>query len=187
MSERPQLTPAVGLVRDRVPGPPPRRLTTSPVDQPDVREPDVPEPKATPNAAGAATDRPKRQVRTKVSETGSGGMRRTTLSLPRTLVAEMRQRLRAEQDLTQIQFILMAIEMSAPRLKELVELERPKRTSGGLFPDAAAGRPVGEESATIGLTTTDANLKVIDSLVDQSGADSRSQLVRVALRAALSD
>lgn len=187
MSDRPQLTPAVGLVRDRVPGPPPRRVTTTPADQPDGREPDVREPEATPKTAGAANDRPKKQVRTKVSETGSGGMRRTTLSLPRTLVAEMRQRLRTEHDLTQIQFILMAIETSAPRLKELVELDRPRRTSGGLFPDAAAGRPAGEESATIGLNTTDANLKVIDSLVEQSGADSRSQLVRVALRAALSD
>lgn len=180
MSERPQLTPAVGLVRDRVPGPPPRQVTTPPVDQPDVRANE-----GAPKSAVSANDRPKKQARTKVSETGSGGMRRTTLSLPRTLVAEMRQRLRTEQALTQIQFILMAIEASESRLKELVELDRPKR-SGGLFPDAAAGRPSGEECATIGLNTTDANLKVIDSLVEQAGADSRSQLVRVALRAALS-
>lgn len=100
----------------------------------------------------------------------------------------MRESLQGDRNVTQIQFILNAIEANAHRLKDLVEAERPAPpTSGGLFPDQGASRSQAEERTTINFDTTEANLKVIDALVDKNGADSRSQLVRAALRAALAD
>ncbi|MBU2697636.1 hypothetical protein CCO04_21325 [Pimelobacter sp. 30-1] len=115
-------------------------------------------------------------------------MKRTTISIPLRLAAQMRASLETDRKVTQVQFILNAIESNAHRLKELVEAEKPApRTSGGLFPDRSAARSQVEERTTINFDTTEANLKVIDALVDKTEADSRSQLIRAALRAALAD
>lgn len=98
----------------------------------------------------------------------------------------MRENLQADRNVTQIQFILNAIEANAHRLAELVAAERPAAAKGGgLFPDQGSVRGSVEERTTINFDTTDANLKVIDGLVEESGAASRSQLIRVALRAEL--
>lgn len=186
MSERPQLAPALGLVRDRISGPPPRRQTAAaaPVT---AAERDA-EP-ANPSAdRGAVEAKAKRTARPKASSASTGGMKRTTISIPQRLAAGMRERLQADRKVSQIQFILNAIEANAHRLAELVEKERPTApTTGGLFPDQSTSRNAIEERTTINFDTTEANLKVIDSLVETHGADSRSQLIRAALRAVLAD
>lgn len=187
MSERPQLEPALGLVRDRIPGPPPRPKTTSPAPVTPAVEADA-EPQKPSAERGAGEAKPKKAARPKASSASTGGMRRTTISIPQRLAAGMREHLQADRKVSQIQFILNAIEANAHRLAELVDKERPSApTTGGLFPDQSAGRNAIEERTTINFDTTEANLKVIDSLVEKHGADSRSQLIRAALRAVLAD
>jgi len=98
----------------------------------------------------------------------------------------MRERLQTDRKVSQSQFILNAIETNAHRLAELVEKERPAApTPGGLFPDQSTSRSTIEERTSINFDTTEANLRVVDSLVATCGADSRSHLVRAALRAEL--
>lgn len=187
MSERPQLAPALGLVRDRISGPPPRRQTPAPAPVTAAAEGNA-EPAKPSAERGAVEAKPKKAVRPKASSASTGGMRRTTISIPQRLAAGMRERLQADRKVSQIQFILNAIEANAHRLAELVEKERPAApTTGGLFPDQSTGRNAIEERTTINFDTTEANLKVIDSLVEKHGADSRSQLIRAALRAVLAD
>lgn len=186
MSERPQLAPALGLVRDRISGPPPRRQTPAPapVTAPEGNA----EPEKPSAERGAVEAKSKKAARPKASSASTGGMKRTTISIPQRLAASMRERLQADRKVSQIQFILNAIEANAHRLAELVEKERPAApTTGGLFPDQSTSRNAIEERTTINFDTTEANLKVIDSLVEKHGADSRSQLIRAALRAVLAD
>lgn len=186
MSERPQLTPALGLVRDRVPGPPPRRQASAP--EPVTAPEGKPEATTPSTERGGAEQTPKKTTRPKASSASTGGLKRTTISIPQHLAASMRERLQTDRKVTQSQFILNAIEANADRLAELVANERPAaRTSGGLFPDQGTSRNAVEERTTINFDTTEANLKVVDSLVETHGADSRSQLIRAALRALLED
>lgn len=189
MSERPQLAPALGLVRDRISGPPPRRQTQTPTPAPVTTEAEGDTEPAKPSAErGPSEAKPRKAARPKASSASTGGLRRTTISIPQRLAAGMRERLQADRKVSQIQFILNAIEANAHRLAELVEKERPTApTAGGLFPDQSTGRNAIEERTTINFDTTEANLKVIDSLVEKHGADSRSQLIRAALRAVLAD
>ena len=51
-----------------------------------------------------------------------------------------------------------------------------------LFPVASATRTVVERRTTISFDTAEQNMKIIDELVESSGASTRSQLIRVALR-----
>lgn len=186
MSERPQLAPALGLVRDRISGPPPRRQTSAPA--PAAAPAGNAEPEKPSEERGTVEAKPKKAARPKASSASTGGMKRTTISIPQRLAASMRERLQADRKVSQIQFILNAIEANAHRLAELVEKERPAApTTGGLFPDQSTSRNAIEERTTINFDTTEANLKVIDSLVEKHGADSRSQLIRAALRAVLGD
>ncbi|MGK2876115.1 MAG: CopG family ribbon-helix-helix protein [Nocardioides sp.] len=186
MSERPQLAPALGLVRDRISGPPPRRQTAAPA--PVAAPAGNAEPEKPNEERGAVEAKPKKAARPKASSASTGGMKRTTISIPQRLAASMRERLQADRKVSQIQFILNAIEANAHQLAELVEKERPAApTTRGLFPDQSTSRNVIEERTTINFDTTEANLKVIDSLVEKHGADSRSQLIRAALRAVLAD
>lgn len=186
MSERPQLAPALGLVRDRIAGPPPRRQAPdrAPVAAPEgTAEPDKPSAERE-----AVEAKPRKAIRPKASSASTGSIKRTTISIPQRLATSMRERLQVDRKVSQVQFILNAIEANAYRLADLLENERPAgSTIGGLFPDRSANRNAVEERTTINFDTTEANLKVIDSLVETHGADSRSQLVRVALRAVLKD
>ncbi|MGD9961864.1 hypothetical protein [Nocardioides sp.] len=187
MSERPQLSPALGLVRDRISGPPPRPKTTAPAHVTTAAADDD-EPEKPSEERGAAEVKPKKAARPKASSASTGGMKRTTISIPQRLAASMRERLQGDRRVSQIQFILNAIESNAHQLGELVAKERPLApTTGGLFPDPSTGRKAIEERTTINFDTTEANLKVIDSLVEKHGAESRSQLIRAALRAVLAD
>lgn len=186
MSERPQLAPALGLVRDRISGPPPRQQTPAPAPV-TAAEGNVEQAKPSTDR-GAVEAMPKKTARPKASSASTGGMKRTTISIPQRLAAGMRERLQTDRKVSQIQFILNAIEANAHRLAELVENERPAApTSGGLFPDPSTSRNAIEERTTINFDTTEANLAVIDSLVEKHGADSRSQLIRAVIRAVLAD
>lgn len=185
MNDRPKLAPALGLVRDRIDGPPPRRPTPVP-EAPTPAPSDAARPEADRSEKAPGESKAKKASRPKASSTSTGGMKRTTISIPLRLAAQMRASLQTGRKVTQVQFILNAIESNAHRLKELVEAEKPATpTSGGLFPDRSSARSQVEERTTINFDTTEANLKVIDALVDKTGADSRSQLIRAALRAAL--
>lgn len=183
MNDRPKLEPALGLVRDRIGAPPPRRATpAAPITTPGPSE--TPRSESSASEKASAEIKPKKTSRSRASSASTGGLRRTTISLPQELAAKMRENLQADRSLTQIQFILNAIETNAHRLAELVTAERPTAAKGGgLFPDQGSVRGSVEERTTINFDTTEANLKVIDGLVEKSGAASRSQLIRVALRA----
>ncbi|GGO94387.1 hypothetical protein GCM10011584_35300 [Nocardioides phosphati] len=189
MSERPQLAPALGLVRDRVSGPPPRRAATAVPQQ-------TPAIAATPAAAQTSPvesvtvdeRKPKKApARIKASDRSTGGTKKTSVTITQATARNLRDKLNSDRKVTQIQFILSEVEKNASKLKDLVEKEKGNAGSGGggLFPDATSARNTGEEMTTINLVTTEANLAVLDSLAESTGAESRSQLIRAALRPAL--
>ena len=191
MNERTPLAPALGLVRDRLAGPPPRRPAPSTAGTPASPPPAADEEMTTSEEATPTRDKAPRNAakspRAKASESSTGGNRRTTLSLPQYLVEKLRAHRRANPQLSQVQIILNALATTAPQLQELVESEsRPgSLPANDLFPDSSSHRHTVDQRTTISFDTTQANLKVLDSLVETAGADSRSQLVRVALHAAL--
>ncbi len=185
MSERQRLPEAVGLVRGRVPGPPPRPKSTERFAQ--VPTPVPPTSGETPASSGDEMSQPTRRSRPKASETSTGGMSKTSISLPSNLVASLRERLQADPAVTQIQFILEAVERNATRLKELIDADRPRANDQELFAGVRRGRRAAGERAVVSFSITSADLKVLDMLVKEAGALNRSQLIRVALQAQLAD
>ena len=191
MTERTPLAPALGLVRDRLAGPPPRRPTTPTTTGAQSSPPPTADEEATTSQETTSPDKasPKtaKSPRPKASESSTGGNRRTTLSLPQDLVERLRAHRHANPQVSQVQIILNALATTAPQLKELVASESHPDglPNNDLFPDSSTLRRTVDQRTTISFDTTHANLKVLDSLVETAGADSRSQLVRVALHAAL--
>src|SRR3546814_5542068 len=96
MSERPQLAPALGLVRDRISGPPPRRQIPTPAPVTTEAEGDT-EPAKPSAERGPAEAKPRKAVRPKASSASTGGLRRTTISIPQRLAAGMRERLQVDR------------------------------------------------------------------------------------------
>lgn len=80
-----------------------------------------------------------------------------------------------------MQFILNALAQTAPRHKELVAAEHGASVGNELFPVTTAPRVNVGKLTTISFDTAEENMKVVDTLVADSGAVSRSQLVRVVL------
>jgi metal-responsive CopG/Arc/MetJ family transcriptional regulator len=198
--ERVPMKPALGLVRDRVSTLPSRKPAAPPasaapqakpaVSVEEVRaaerakeeafaktvaEPTVTATPEQPKAKGKAKARP-----AKVSES-TGGMKRTTLSLPQNLVDLMTERRESSPKVGQVQFILNALAQTAPRHKELVAAEHGASVGNELFPVTTAPRVNVGKLTTISFDTAEENMKVVDTLVADSGAVSRSQLVRVVL------
>lgn len=110
----------------------------------------------------------------------------TVFYLPLDLSKELREFARSRNK-TNADVIFDALESS---LEELPQLLKP--AAGGVDGDASQGvftrtpaKPVGQKVQISGRIQDD-NLTIIDRLVDQHGAESRSQLVEVALRAYLS-
>lgn len=209
MSEqRAPMKPALGLVRDRVSTLPSRKAAAAPADDGPAAQPelsveealaaerakeeafekqaaprDTETTRAQPTEATKAKAKAKTKA-TKVSET-TGGTKRTSLSLPQELVDLMTERRASTPKVGQVQFILNAIAQTAPRLKELVEAENGGTVGNDMFPVSTALRGDVGKLTTITFDTAEANMVVLDKLQDASGAESRSQLVRVALREVL--
>jgi hypothetical protein len=112
----------------------------------------------------------------------------TVFYLPLDLSKELRELARSRNK-TNADVIFDALEST---LEELPQLLKPP-AGGGEASEANHGmftrtptKPVGQKVQISGRIQED-NLAIIDQLVDQHGAESRSQLVEVALRAYLSD
>lgn len=187
--ERTPMAPALGLVKGRLDALPPRRNTapaqqrTSPVHVEPVEDIQSPaEPEANVSAVAPAKEsKPKKPApRPKASAT-TGGMKRTTLSLPQDLVDQLAERRVNTPKISQVQFILNSLAATRSRLKDLIAVDNAGAEGNDLFPVASTTRAAVEKRTTISFDTAEENMKIIDGLVESSGAASRSQLVRVAL------
>ncbi len=107
-----------------------------------------------------------------------------TLSLPVEICAAMRERVR-RQDTTHADTLMDAISANVERLSPLVSALRRDDRSDGLFVRKAP-REV-EARSTLPFRMRAQNVAVIDRLVDEYGAESRSQLCRAALESFLQD
>lgn len=181
------MAPALGLVKGRLDALPPKRRS-----EPEKRAVSVePMTKATTSEQTTAPDAPtprtpkeprtKKPARTK-SQDATGGMKRTTLSLPQDIVDLLTERRKNTPKISQVQLILNSLAATRHRLKDLVEADNAGIEGNDLFPVTSATRTVVGKRTTISFDTAEANMKIIDALVESSGASSRSQLVRVALR-----
>lgn len=193
--ERTPMAPAVGLVKGRLDALPPVRRSPKPARQssgPVLVEPlaDVdPSPateqeaeKAVPSAAKATGDaKPKKATARPKTSSATGGMKRTTLSLPQELVDQLAERRKNTPKISQVQFILNSLATTRNRLKDLIAADNDGAEGNDLFPIASTTRAAVDKRTTISFDTAEENMKIIDALVESSGAISRSQLVRVAL------
>ncbi|KRF19244.1 hypothetical protein ASG90_20905 [Nocardioides sp. Soil797] len=199
--ERVPMKPALGLVRDRVSTLPSRKPAAAPASEPkptvSVEEALAAErakdeafekagsvPAATPaaeKAAGESKPKPKPKQKPAKASESTGGTKRTTLSLPQSLVDLMTERREASPKVGQVQFILNALAQTADRHQELVAAENGTSIGNDLFPVTTAPRVSIGKLTTISFDTAEENMKVVDTLVADSGAASRSQLVRVVL------
>lgn len=149
-----------------------------------VITPAAPGPAAPPAAAAAAVPDPG-------TVPGSGAVRprrrpHTVFYLPLNLSTELRDFAR-QRNKTNADVIFDALESTLEELPELL-----KGPAGGPGGDVSHGmftrtptKPVGQKVQISGRIQDD-NLAIIDRLVDQHGAESRSHLVEVALRSYLS-
>jgi hypothetical protein len=75
-----------------------------------------------------------------------------------------------------------AIDATAKQLPDLIGTRRTRgREPGSLFPGRVQTRTVATNRELWSIQATPAEIKVIDRLVDQTGAESRSELLSVAL------
>jgi hypothetical protein len=105
----------------------------------------------------------------------------TVFYLPLDLSKELRELARS-RNMTNADVIFDALESTLEELPEL--LKPPAGGERGMFTRTPT-KPVGQKVQISGRIQED-NLAIIDRLVDQHGAESRSQLIEVALRAYLS-
>lgn len=172
-TERTPLTAVVGLSRtSQLPAPPARRPQAS-----SQAAPERPPAKVAPERAPATTDPPAKRP---VSSTAST-VRNVTLSLPASLVAQVRAR--ARQDRTsQPDLLLDALTAAEPHLPRLLAATAPHETTEGPFMRRTPRPENPDPVSTFSLRLLSPNLDVIDSMVDKYEADSRSALCAVALR-----
>lgn len=195
MSERTTLPVASGL--SKVPAPPPRRTTTSRPSSPPEAPPrllaavtdptTVTAADASPPTAETAHKAAPATRKQPVSKSSTGGTKETSVSLP----VGVKEKWRAAADArstTLVEVLLTAIEEAGERLADMVAAERPSPAkAAGLFPDRFQRPAAREARSTAPLETSHRNFEVLDRLVKQTGADSRSQLITAALRAHLAD
>lgn len=187
MSERTTLPVASGL--SKVPAPPPRRTASPRASGPPETPPRllaVADPTA--DTAATADAAPKPAARKQpMSKSSAGGSKETSVSLPVGVKEQWRAAADARST-TLVEVLLTAIEEAGERLADLVAAERPAPAkSPGLFPDRVQRPAAREARSTAPLETSHGNFEVLDRLVKQTSADSRSQLITAALRAHLAD
>lgn len=160
---RTPLAPAAGLSRAAsIPPPPPRRSAA---------------------ATGGGRQRSGKRPETRAqASTEAETMRAISLSVPASLVAQFKKRARAE-DCSQPDLLMDAITIAKDDLGDLLA-DHGGATSDGLF--VRRHRPASEPTAVVSLRMLASNVKVIDELVAQHGASSRSALCVAALRHHLS-
>lgn len=181
-----------GMLAPRPRTPPPSRPAAAPEAEPEPsptkdhreeEEPQAPQPRQRPRrAAAASAPPPEPGVSYQVS----------VYVLP---AARSRARARREAEgLTNAEIAFAAIDSLQHRLAGLVAQRRTTPPAeGSLFPPRVSRRrrPGGDPGATEGrrvlwaLQATTEELRVLDRLVKSSGAESRSELISVALEAAL--
>lgn len=169
MTERTPLEPVPGLARSsKIVGPPPRRPSVQAVSKepsPVVQTSPKPLAKKVPPAnglpSGAATT-----------------YKRVTLSLPLVVVESLRSRATLDQ-VPQVDVLMDALESTSSRLPELLEGEVSAQPVGLFI--RSAPRP-SEPMTTLSLRILTDNLNVIDALVNELDAPSRSRLCDIALR-----
>ena len=165
-----------------------RRPTAAPTPAPHppvVAVPTATQPEPSPTTEPEATSRP-------AAATGPHTVREpqpirprrrphTVFYLPLDLSKELRELARSRNK-TNADVIFDALESTLEELPEL--LKPPAGGEDGMFTRTPT-KPVGQKVQISGRMQED-NLAIIDRLVDQHGAESRSQLIEVALRAYLS-
>lgn len=159
--------------------PPRPRLVPEPDAEPTDREAD-----AAPQPTHAETATPQRPRKTplKVSPTNGGGSVRVTARFKQLLRDRLAERAR-QADIPYAAVVFEAIEAAHAddRLTELVQaLEAKPHTQSGLF-DRPATRGKPEPTIPVEMSMTATNRKVLDKLVDETGASSRTALMTAAL------
>lgn len=170
-SERTPLAAAPGLARTAaLPPPPPRRVQAAaePTEPPSARRAEP----AAPDTRRTAVRRP--------AHTGDV-MRAVTLSLPASLVTQIKDRARAER-VSQPDVLMDALSATHDRLDALLAPVTTPPTSDGLFLRRPPHRTTTDPMATLSLRLLTANLTAIDELVTKHQAPSRSALCAAALR-----
>lgn len=142
-------------------------------------------------AGGTSTDRDQAKAvhQAKTRPASESPIRESSFLAP----AEIRDRLRAHaatKGFTLTQAVLIAVETTAHRLPDLIAAQSGTGTVSktSLFPaleGRSRRRAPGQANVTISIRINVANLEVLDDLVDQVGAGSRSELLTVALRSYL--
>jgi hypothetical protein len=166
--ERTPLAAAPGLTRTAaLPPPPPRRIQVAaePTAPTDSRPP---EPLGTKTLAGRAIH-------------GDATMRAVTLSLPASLVTQIKDRARADR-VSQPDVLMDALSATRDRLGDLLARATTPPTSDGLFLRRPPHRTTTDPMATLSLRLLATNLTAIDELVTKHKASSRSALCATALR-----
>jgi len=112
-------------------------------------------------------------------------MRNVTLSLPASLVAQIRQRARQDRA-SQPEVLLDALSATESELDALLADATPRPVSDGLFVRRTPRPVTPDPLSTLSLRLLSTNLEAIDALVTKHGAASRSALCGAALRRYLS-
>lgn len=179
-SERAPLSAVAGLTRTAsVPAPPPRRVQRVPRRADETGGGEVAdlvpsEPTRTHRKSSVPT--PRREDATAQT------MRPVTLSLPASLVAQVKAKARAER-ITQPEVLLDALTAAGERLTALVSVAAVPPVSDGLFLRRPARRDLPEQAmGTLSMRLLAPNVAAIDALVDKHDAPSRSALCAAALR-----
>lgn len=111
--------------------------------------------------------------------------RNVTLSLPASLVAQIRQRARQDRA-SQPEVLLDALSATESELDALLADATPRPVSDGLFVRRTPRPVTPDPLSTLSLRLLSTNLEAIDALVTKHGAASRSALCGAALRRYLS-
>ena len=166
MSDRQPLQPVEGLGRTSRIMPPPRR---------------VPPPGPTPTDSPAAGEYDPTPISRLPTSSDADVMRSTTLSLPITLVEQLRDRATRDH-VSQPEILMDALSAARDHLAALVaEANPPRQSEDGLFVRTTP-RASAEPLTTLSLRMLKRNIDAIDQLVESSKASSRSQLCALALR-----
>lgn len=188
LGEKPSRVPpadlgsAFGAVPDRTAGL--RELGLSqpmPAPTPPTREP---EPMALVESAQPVTQRrpPSRQS----SQTSGGGSRPVVVYLPASLQERLRMYSKQQQERPYTDIVLDAIDETHQRLAQLMAPARGGRSPGSLFKGREMRRRRHDEpQVQVSLRPSRSDLAVIDRLVREHRAGSRSALVATALDAYL--
>lgn len=184
MSDRPPLKAVAGLApASKLPKPPPRRVRpveeTAPEPVEDSGGGGEAAPQASRRPAMATEPRGKRRP----LPGGVGPLRGTTLSLPVDLVSQVRERARAE-GVVLGELLLDALTATREDLRGQFK-DNQAAVSDGLFVRRSR-RASNGATAHLGVRLLAENLDVIDKLVAEVGAPSRSALIAAALRMYLS-